>query len=203
MSTRRRFNSRALNPRIPNNIKAQKTPKRVTLDKPIKTLKKYKNHVAPARIRYKPINSLNNVIVESGVPTDTVANPINGQLYVNKDSGDTYLFAASLGWIDMSGWQPDVGEGVPDATNPPNPLSGDQYLNILNGDLFVFNEGLGWVMLNGVEGPPGPPGESFSFDLETYQDGVEGPMLSGPLKVEAGKCVKLWIKNGQIYSDVV
>lgn len=155
------------------------------------------------KFQKKLFKSSSNLIVKSGMPYDTILAPSNGQFYVNKDSGNTYLYADTLGWIDMSGWQPDVGEGVPETDNPPNPINGDQYLNVLNGDLYVFNEGFGWVMINGVEGPRGPPGESFSFELETYQDGVHGPLLSGPFKIEPGKCVRLWIENGQIYSDVI
>jgi hypothetical protein len=200
MSTRRYFNSGKLNPRTPSSIKSVKSHKN-TITKSSK--KPHKLRSQSNNNRFKPLSSSNNLIVKSGMPYDTILSPINGQLYVDKDTGNTYLYADSLGWIDMSGWQPDVGEGVPDISNPPNPISGDQYLNILNGDLYVFNEGLGWVMLNGIEGPRGPPGDTFSFDLETYQDGVTGPLLSGPFKIEAGKCVRLWIENGQIHADVI
>ena len=122
-------------------------------------------------------------------------------MYVDSDTGDVYLFSVKLGWISMSGWQPDVGEGIPDNENPPDPLSGDQYLDILTGDLYVYSEGLGWVLQNAIEGPRGPPGESFDFNL-IIMDGPHGPDLMNPLHVKSGDTIKLWIEDTKLRARV-
>lgn len=126
----------------------------------------------------------------------------NGNFYVDQDTGNAYLFITKLGWIDLSSWQPDVGEGMPAEDNPPNPISGDQYLDVLTGDFYIFIDGLGWVLQTGIEGPQGPPGETFSFDLVTSM-GPTGPIISGPIKVTNGKTIQLWIEDGYLHGDVI
>lgn len=141
-------------------------------------------------------------VVADGMPFNAIRKPKNGQFFVNQTTGDTYLYASQLGWLDMNGWQPFVGEGVPQQDNPPYPNSGDQYLNVLSGDLYVFAEGFGWVLQNGLQGPQGPPGDSFSFEIETVAGSRDGPTISGPISVKANQRVKLWIDNGQLHADV-
>jgi len=190
MSSRRirYFNRNIVNSLVPAHIRKLKTPN-------------------GGKIRSKKNNSnrgKNNksLVVGHGLPYESINRPRNGQFYVDLDSGDTYLFAKQMGWLDLNGWQPDVGEGPPDEENTPDPLSGDQYLNIFNGDLYVYAEGMGWVLQNAIEGPPGPAGESFSFDIETTT-GPTGPTISGPLKVKPGQTVKLWIDKSQLHADVI
>ena len=58
-------------------------------------------------------------------------------------------------------------------------------------------------MNNGIEGPRGPPGPSFSFDLCTSV-GSTGPIVTGPLRVEPGNTVQLWINSeNQLMADVI
>lgn len=143
------------------------------------------------------------VKVAEGAPTENVSHPINGMLYVDAETGNTYLFAKELGWIDQSSWQPDVGEGPPTGEMaPPDPMTGDQYIDVISGDFYFYSEGFGWVLGNGTEGPQGPPGPSFSFDLITTM-GATGPTISGPLKVTPGSRVQLWINDkGLLQGDV-
>jgi len=143
-------------------------------------------------------------ITGSGPPNELPEkfNINNGNFYVDQNTGNAYLYISKLGWIDLSSWQPDIGEGMPETDNPPNPLSGDQYLDILTGDFYIFIESLGWILQTGVEGPPGPPGESFSFDIVTSM-GPTGPIISGPIKVTPGRTVQLWMDNGYLHSDVI
>lgn len=137
-----------------------------------------------------------------GPPEKNVKNPRNGFIYVDQDTADTYLYISHLGWIDLSSWQPDVGDGPPSKENPPNPITGDQYVDILTGDFYIFTEGFGWVLGSGVEGPPGPQGASFTVDLCTTI-GPTGPVISGPLTVEPGRTIQLWIDNGNLFADVI
>lgn len=198
MSQRRRryFNRDQLNPLIPKAVRKQKTPKgKRTYSR--KKIQSGLNQLKHLNLRRSP-----SVVVGHGMPYQVVRKPRNGQFFVDQDTGDTYLFASKIGWLDLNGWQPDVGEGVPDAENPPDPLSGDQYLNILNGDLYVFTDGFGWVLQNGIEGPRGPPGESFTYDLITL-DGPEGPPITGPITVTPNRTVCLWIKKNKLYADLV
>lgn len=190
MSSRRirYFNRNVINSLVPANVRKLKTPRK---NKTKQLIKINKNK-----------RSVQSLIEDHGLPYEHINNPRSGQFYVNLDTGDTYLFAKQLGWLDINGWQPDVGEGAPDEENPANPLSGDQYLNIFTGDLYVFNEGFGWILQNAIEGPPGPAGESFSFELETIT-GPTGPTLSGSMTVNPGQKVKLWIKDSQLYADVI
>lgn len=127
---------------------------------------------------------------------------VNGFFYVNQDTGDTYIYVKNLGWVDLSSWQPDVGEGPPSKENPPDPFTGDQYIDVLTGDFYIFTEGFGWILGNGIEGPPGPQGPAFTFDLCTTV-GPTGPTISGPLQVKPGQTVQLWIQDGQLHADVI
>lgn len=168
------------------------------LSKKVKPPNKKKKNTAP-KVLWKSRGTDSGF----GLPNENITNPTNGHFYVDQDSGDAYLFVAKLGWVNLNSWQPDVGEGPPDEDNPLNPLSGDQYLDVLTGDFYVFSEGLGWVLNNGIEGPPGPPGESFSFELMTTS-GPTGPTISGPITVTPGKTVRLWLSSeGQLQADVI
>jgi len=104
------------------------------------------------------IQSTRMTVLGQGPPEETWLDPPNGGIYVEEDSANVYLHVADLGWVQLNGWCPDVGEEDPCQENPEDPMSGDMYLNILTSDLFYFVEGFGWVLLNGIEGPPGPNG---------------------------------------------
>ena len=186
-----RFNNDRLNPLIPKKVAIQKTSKNSTK---IRNIAKYNK---------KPKPKNDSLVVGEGHPWASIFKPVNGQVYINKDTADAFIFAKKLGWINLSGWQPDVGEGPPDVDNPPDPISGDQYLNIFNGDLYVFTEGMGWILQNAIEGPKGEKGDSFSFELETCLGGPDGPVLSGPIKVEPGRKVRLWMEKRPIYAELV
>lgn len=162
------------------------------------------NLVRKGRNRGKGKGGKRLVKTGSGAPYESVKNPSNGLLYVDSDTGDTYLFVAKLGWVNQSSWQPDVGEGPPVGDwAPEDPMSGDQYVDVISGDFYYYSEGFGWVMMNGVEGPQGVAGESFSFELVTSV-GATGPVVTGPFQVKAGSRVKLWVDstNGMLCGDV-
>lgn len=158
--------------------------------------------------RDKKLNKMNRKLKKKpagfghGVPENNIDKPSNGYIYVDEDTGETYIFIKKLGWIDLSSWQPDVGEGAPTKENPPEPLTGDQYIDAFTGDFYVFTEGFGWILINGVEGPPGPQGANFTFDLCTTM-GSTGPVISGPIKVEPGRTVQLWIEDGNLHADLI
>jgi hypothetical protein len=96
-----------------------------------------------------------NVIVAKGTP-DSVAT--DGTFYIEPDTADIYIYVDALGWIQLNGWAPDVGETIPEAGSPANPITGNQYINILTGDLYYYVEGFDWILLNGLVGPAGPAG---------------------------------------------
>lgn len=139
-----------------------------------------------------------------GLPTENFkTNPKNGFMFIDEDTGDPYLFLKKFGWINLSSWQPAVGEGPPSTDNPPEPLTGDQYLDAFTGDFYIYTEGIGWVLGSGIEGPPGPPGPTYSFELTTSV-GQTGPTISGPLKVDNGQRVNLWLDEAQqLHADLV
>lgn len=158
----------------------------------------------------KPENNNNNMNKSTssnaksgiGMPENNVKKPHNGFIYVNEETADTFVFFKSLGWISLSGFYPDVGEGAPDKNNPPAPMTGDQYVDILTGDFYVFTEGLGWKANTGVPGPAGPPGQEFTFNFVTTV-GPDGPVLSGPFTIKSGSQVQMWTQDGKLYADVV
>lgn len=145
----------------------------------------------------------NNTSFGSGPPENNISNPSNGYIYVDSNTISTYIFITKLGWVDLTSWQPDVGEGAPSDENPPDPFSGDQYLDILTGDFYVYSDGFGWVLNNGIEGPTGPPGPSFKFQIITTQ-GVDGPINSGPIEVNSGQTIQLWLNDrNHLMADVI
>lgn len=131
--------------------------------------------------------------VGQGSPVHHNLNPVNGTIYVDSETGNTYIYVKEIGWIDQSSWQPDIGEGPPQGEMAPeNPMTGDQYIDVIQGDFYYYTEGFGWVLGNGSEGPQGPPGREFHFYLTTTM-GPTGPTLTQPLKVTPGCQVQLWI----------
>jgi len=160
---------------------------------------KTKKHEALTKLKNTQISKAKSGV---GLPESNVKNPIDGFIYVDQDTADTYVYFKKLGWISLSGFYPDVGEGAPDKENPPSPLTGDQYVDILSGDFYVYADGFGWKMNTGSSGPQGPPGPAFSIDFATTM-GPTGPIISGPFKLESGKQVQMWVTDGSLYADVV
>lgn len=179
---------------------------KIIKDKIIKSKDKIlRNKKDKKDIKHKMKQLLNEIALSGSGPPNELSEKLtvnNGNFYVDQDTGNAYLFITNLGWVDLSSWQPDIGEGLPAEDNPPNPLSGDQYLDMLTGDFYIFVEGLGWILQSGIEGPQGPPGETFSFDIVTSM-GATGPIISGPIKVTNGKTVQLWMDNGYLQCDVI
>jgi len=172
-------------------------------------LNKNKKLMKPPKSKIDVVSHLQKLLNETAITGSGPPNELpeklninNGNFYVDQNNGNAYLYISKLGWIDLSSWQPDIGEGMPAEDNPPSPLSGDQYLDILTGDFYIFIEGLGWVLQSGVEGPQGPPGESFSFDLVTSM-GPTGPVISGPIKVTPGRTIQLWMEGNLLHCDVI
>lgn len=95
----------------------------------------------------------------NGPPEENWEDAPDGAIYVEEETADVYLHAEKLGWVQLNGWCPDIGEENPNEENPPDPMTGDMYVNVLTADLFYFVEGFGWVLINGLIGPQGPEGQ--------------------------------------------
>ncbi len=157
------------------------------------------------------INGSKGSSIYAGTDFSVDADPANGDLFINTNTGEVYLYNSNnsstppnYGWGDTNynitgpegppgtslgiGYIPPVNGPSPTEINNAPPIPGDVYINLVDGEVYTFDTISGWsdttYSIKGTQGNSGSPG---------------GPGSTGP---QGNRGSSIYIGMLESYTDV-